>query len=172
MLTPPATLIWATFGLVLLAGLRVAFAHRIGSVEASAIDRPRVRARRRPYKHRIAGHLFELAVAASWLCVGLAWLPSPTSTAEHSPVGRNVGVFATCWSSLFIIGGIATIWGVLRSELGVRVSGLVLLATGLAMEFVAAVTFDLTPRALVYLVYFGACAARALMLTLEHRRGT
>lgn len=120
---------------------------------------------------RLTEELFEVAVALAWLLVGATFLPAPTDTAQHSPVGRNVGVFATGWSLLFIIGGALTICGVLRGELGVRVAGLVLLTTGLLMEGIAAGTFNFTPRVAVYFVYAAACGARALMLTLEQRRG-
>lgn len=120
---------------------------------------------------RVCGHLFELAVAASWILVGLSFIPSPTDTAAHSPVGRNLGTFQVVWSVLFIVGGTMVVVAVLRRLLGVRVAGLALLATGLLMEGVGALTFEPSPRVLVYFVYCVACSTRAIVLTLEQRRG-
>lgn len=151
--------------------LLVPLAHRIRRVEASVIQWRRFR-RSKPMVDRVTGHLFELAVAISWMLVGMSFIPNPTDTAAHSPVGRNLGVFAVVWSIMFIAGGLLVVWGVLRSVLGVRVGGLLLLATGLMMEGIGALTFEPSPRVLVYFVYCLACLARGIGLTMEQRRGT
>lgn len=118
---------------------------------------------------RAAASLFELAVSLSWMLVGVAILPNPTSVAAHSPVGRNVGLFASAWAVLFILGGALVIHGILRASPRTRVAGLLLLATGLLMEGVAAATFEMEPRVLIYFVYCIACVGRAFLVARENR---
>jgi hypothetical protein len=150
--------------------LRRAAPHRIVVVEATA-HRALVPQSGKLVAERLTGHVFEVAVAVSWALVGLSYLPSPSDTADHSPVGRNLGTFSVVWSVLFIVGAIGVVWGVSRLQKRWRVAGLVLLATGLLMEGIGAATFEFSPRVLVYFVYCAACASRAYLLTAEHRRG-
>lgn len=107
-------------------------------------------------------HIFELAVAVSWATVGVTYLTDGDAL-TRSPVGRNVGAWSVAWSILYIVAGVLVIYGVLRS-VRVRVAGLVLLSTGLAMQTVAVASFEPDLRVAVYTVYAVAAASRAVLL--------
>jgi cytochrome bd-type quinol oxidase subunit 2 len=116
---------------------------------------------------RAPHRLFEFAVASSWALVGLSWLTQPASTAARSPVGRNVGDFATAWSVLYLVAFVLICIGLERAgrRRHFKIAGLILLAAGLAMHSVAALSFmDIEPRSFIYPVHGVACAVRALFL--------
>jgi hypothetical protein len=124
---------------------------------------------RRPAAKRIAASIFELAVALSWVLVGLSIIPDRQSATTHSLIGHSLGIFTTAWSVLFVVGGALVIWGITMHSFRARIAGLTLLSSGLLMEGIAALTVRLEPRVFVYFVYAGACAFRALHLTTENR---
>lgn len=110
---------------------------------------------------RIRHHLFEVTTATGWLLIGAAVLINPEVLIK-SPIGQQLEVFPYIWASLYIISWPLIMWGVLRGAIAYRVAGLTLLASGLAMNGVAALvvgSFDI--RAFVYLLHAAACALRA-----------
>lgn len=119
--------------------------------------------------------MFEAAVAASWTVVGITFLSS-SSSVVLSPVGREVHPFDYAWSVLYTVGGPVTVIAILlngRGGTAWNVAGLTLLATGLAMQGVAALTFsgrDL--RWAIYFIYAAACAMRAALCVVQAKRGT
>lgn len=126
---------------------------------------------RRPVSRRITASLFELAVAVSWALVGLSVIPDRAAVVKHSLIGRELGIFTTAWSILFVVGGLSVVYGITAKSFRVRIAGLALLASGLLMEGIAAAIYSPEPRALIYFVYCGAAAFRAVLLTIEHKRG-
>lgn len=107
-------------------------------------------------------HLFELATACCWMVVGLAYLVDGSSLLR-SPVGRHVAPFDTAWSVFYVAAGPMIVAGILATSLRVRVAGLVLLATGLVMQGVAAATFAIEPRVANYFIFAVACVLRAVL---------
>jgi hypothetical protein len=114
-------------------------------------------------------YAFELATAFAWLLTGVTSLAEPSSLV-HSSVGRDVTPFAEIWSIMYVASAAAIVTGIVRSYPALRVAGLVLLAAGLCMQTVAAISFDFAPRAVVPVVYVLAAITRAWMLTVMIRR--
>jgi hypothetical protein len=113
-------------------------------------------------QERLVAHLFEAAMSVTWALVGVAYL-TDHGIALDSPVGRDVGGFETAWSWLYVLACPLILYGLLRGprDWRFRVAGLILLATGLVMHGVAAVTFHLEPRVAIYGIYAAACVLRA-----------
>lgn len=122
-----------------------------------------------PTKAGFRPYAFELATAFAWLLTGLTALLDP-ATLIHSSVGRDVAPFAAIWSGLYVAGAVAIVTGIARPFPALRVAGLLLLATGLCMQTVAAISFDFTPKAAVPAVYALAALTRSLMLVVMIRR--
>lgn len=112
---------------------------------------------------RITAHLFEMATAISWFAVAVAFFANPRIL-EMSPVGREVHPFDYIWCCLYILGAGGIIVGVLTDRMNHRVSGLMMLATGLIMQMIATVIYNPEVRVATYMVYSLACVVRILIL--------
>lgn len=124
-----------------------------------------------PYVQRTFSHAFEISVAVVWFLVGLSYVAAPQYTALHSPLARPFGIWEWVWSGMYLVAGPAVVWGVWRRELGLRVGGLILLTTGLTIQFVGALTAPIGFRTFTYLTYAGACAAKLWLLHGVYRKG-
>lgn len=112
---------------------------------------------------KLWAHVFEIATSIVWLLSGVTYLYDP-ATADRSPVGAILHPYDYFWSGCYVIGGPLVLYGLFRSSQRVRVAGLVLLATGLTMHFVAALSqppFEI--RDFVYLTFALACIIRAVL---------
>lgn len=107
--------------------------------------------------------VMEAAIAGGLLLSGVTYLVSPDELAR-SVVGHAVGPFDSVWSWMYVFGAVAVLYGIVRISPRWRVAGLVLLTAGLLMQFVAAVSFEVSPRAFVSLIYALACGVRALLI--------
>jgi hypothetical protein len=121
---------------------------------------------------RLKGHLFEVATAAAWPLVGLAYLFS-AGAAAHSAVGQQAHPLDTVWSIFYVVGGPAVLVGIAarehRSALRWRVAGLVMLSSGLLMQALAVAVYNPDPRIGTLLAYAAACGLRALACAREMR---
>lgn len=120
---------------------------------------------------RIGDRAFELAVALTLALLGAVWAPDIGESPLHSPVGRQVLPWQDIWSAMYLCGAVLVFVGIPRRRCQWRLAGLVLLTTGLLMEGVAAMSFAVSLRAVVYFVFATACAGRAVALLVGHLRG-
>lgn len=112
-------------------------------------------------------HLFELAVALTWVVVGTSYLLSPAMTLATSPVDPAVGnVWPAIWGMMEVLGGFVTLMGLGKQDPGLRATGLCVLGAGLGMHFIGAVSMGLDLRDFVYLIMGAACLLRVLFIHL------
>ena len=114
-------------------------------------------------RRRAWAHLFEMATAISWFLVAVSFFINP-QILELSPIGHVAPPFDYIWSCLYVLGAGGIIVGVLTDRTNHRISGLVLLATGLIMQMIATVAYNPELRVGTYMVYSIACAMRIVML--------
>lgn len=123
---------------------------------------------------RVRRHLFESCTAAVWTVVGIAYLIDST-TAERSPIGQVVSPLDQAWSLMYVFGGPMVLFALLDNPPGAnvrwRVAGLILLASGLAMQGFAAIAVQSPDvRAANYWIFCVACAARVVLVLRDARR--
>lgn len=115
-------------------------------------------------------HAFEVAVAVAWSLTGFAWLAFD-GVAVHSPIARDLGPWHYVWGLLYCVAAPLIIVGIVsKAYVNVRMAGLILLSTGLTVQFCAAMTAPFDPRSLTYLVWAVACLGKVYLLWLVYFR--
>lgn len=100
-----------------------------------------------------------------WAVVGVAFFIDPARTLDNGVIGGRMWPMDYLWESLFLVGGALTALGLLRPSSRSRVAGLFLLASGLAIAFVAAVSRNPDDlRFVVYALYAVAALVRGLVV--------
>lgn len=116
-----------------------------------------------PWLQRLFSHVFELGVAVVWFIVGIAYMVDPLA-AVHSPIAHNIGHWVWAWIALYLAGSPLIVIGLLGRKVNLRIGGLILVMSGLMIQFIAAVYSPWDLRSLTYLVYATACCLRLYML--------
>lgn len=120
---------------------------------------------------RFIVHGFETAVAVAWFLVGISYIVNPGYTAVHSTIGRDLAYWQWIWSVMYVVAGPAVIYGLYWRKVEFRIAGLLLLASGLSIQFVAACTVVIQVRTFTFLTYALVCYLKLIMLRGVYMKG-
>jgi hypothetical protein len=108
-------------------------------------------------------HSFELASAVACALIGINYLVD-SQAGVRSSIGQNLHPFDRVWTTMYVVAMPMIIYGVFSKSQNFRVAGLLMLGTGLFMNFIAALAYKpFEPRDFVFLCYSVACFLRGLV---------
>lgn len=114
---------------------------------------------------------FEIAVAIAGICGALAFMLDTTARGEAS-IGRFGLTIAWAWNTMYLVGALGTLYGLMRPSKRVEFAGLILLGCAIAMNALSVAQISGTRGYVViatFVALVAAAAARAGLLLYRLR---